>query len=66
MFFYFINKNSMDKFIDKMEILLNKKQCLFKCVLITLTLVGFFFFFCSPRYWFFYPNEVIAVYVNMG
>lgn len=54
----------MDKFIEKMEALLEEKECLFKGILLLLTVVGLFFFFCSPCYWFFSPESVIAVYVT--
>lgn len=56
----------MEKFIEKMETLLQRKEWLFKNVLVALTLVGLFFFFCSPRYWSCLHSEIVSVYVTSG
>ncbi len=56
----------MEKFIEKMEILLQRKEWLFKTVLVVLTLVGLFFFFYTPCWLCWKSNEVISVYVTSG
>ena len=56
----------MEKFIEKMEALLVRKESLFKQVLVALTLVGLFFFFYAPCCLCWKSNEVISVYVTSG